>query len=88
MATDYGNKSIVTDGLVFLADAANKQSYIGSGTTVNDLVGNVTATVNNATVNNEIIDFDGSDDVPADILALCHIETVNVLANVVVEKLK
>ena len=40
MATDYGNKSIVTDGLVFSLDPANKQSYIGSGTTVTDFIGN------------------------------------------------
>ena len=46
MATDYGNKSIVTDGLVFLADAANKQSYPGSGTTANTLLGTSNATLN------------------------------------------
>jgi hypothetical protein len=54
--------NIVTDGLIFCIDAANKESYPGSGTILYDLVGNVTATVNNATVNNEIIDFDGSGD--------------------------
>ena len=62
MGTTYHSKPIVRDGLVFYIDPANKESYPGSGTTVNDLVGNVTATVNNATVNNEIIDFDGSGD--------------------------
>ena len=61
MGTSY-SPNIVKDGLVFSIDAANSRSYPGSGTTVNDLVGNVTATVNNATVNNEIIDFDGSGD--------------------------
>ena len=30
---------IVTDGLVFYVDAANKQSYPGSGTTWTDLKG-------------------------------------------------
>ena len=51
MATDYGNKSIVTDGLVFLADAANKQSYIGSGTAVTNLINsNVTGSLNNSPV--------------------------------------
>jgi len=39
MATDYGNKSIVTDGLVFAIDAANKQSYPGSGTTSYNIIG-------------------------------------------------
>jgi hypothetical protein len=40
-----GNKSIVIDGLVFLVDAANKQSYIGSGTTCNALIGNTTGSL-------------------------------------------
>jgi hypothetical protein len=39
MATDYGNKSIVTDGLIFNVDASNKQSYPGSGTTALDFIG-------------------------------------------------
>ena len=47
MATDYGNKSIVTDGLVFAVDAANKQSYIGSGTCWNDIIG----------TNNKVLQF-------------------------------
>jgi len=47
MATDYGNKSIVTDGLVFAIDAANRQSYPGSGTTANTLLGTSNATLHN-----------------------------------------
>lgn len=65
MATDYGNKSIVTDGLVFLADAANKQSYIGSGTTVYNIINNTSGTLNGTTfsnVNSGIFNFDGIDD--------------------------
>jgi len=61
MGTSY-SPNIVKDGLVFLIDAANPRSYPGSGTTVNDLVGNVTVTVNNATVSNKVIDFDGVGD--------------------------
>jgi len=39
MATDYGNKSIVTDKLVYGIDASNLQSYIGSGASVQNTVG-------------------------------------------------
>ena len=41
MATDYGNKSIVTDKLHYYMDPANKQSYIGSGTSAGSTVGTV-----------------------------------------------
>ena len=47
MAVSY-NPSIVTDGLVFALDAANAKSYPGSGTSWNDLSGNL----NNATIIN------------------------------------
>ena len=36
----HGNPNIVTDGLVLCLDAANKNSYPGSGTTWTDLSGN------------------------------------------------
>ena len=39
MATDYGNKSIVTDGLIYCIDASNLQSYIGSGASIQNTVG-------------------------------------------------
>ena len=45
MATDYGNKSIVTDGLIFNVDASNKQSYPGSGTTALDFISSSTTRV-------------------------------------------
>ena len=67
MAFNYSPK-IVTDGLVFAVDAANKKSYPGSGTTWSDLSGNG----NNGTLTNGPtfdsgnggnIVFDGSDDI-------------------------
>lgn len=67
MAFNYSPK-IVTDGLVFAVDAANKKSYPGSGTTWSDLSGNG----NNGTLTNGptfgsgnggSIDFDASNDV-------------------------
>ena len=49
MGTTYHNKPIVTDGLVFYIDAANKVSYPGSGTVVTDLINsNVTGSLNNS----------------------------------------
>ena len=39
MATDYGNKSIITDKLHYYMDPGNKQSYIGSGTSCGSTVG-------------------------------------------------
>ena len=40
MATQYANSQIVTNGLVLALDAADKNSYVGSGTTWTDLSGN------------------------------------------------
>ena len=40
MATQYANGKIVTDGLVLCLDAADKNSYPGSGTTWTDISGN------------------------------------------------
>ena len=60
--------NIVTDGLVFMADAANPDSYPGSGTTWKDL----TITQNHGTLTNSPtfdsgnggnIDFDGTSDI-------------------------
>lgn len=59
-------KSIVTDGLVFSVDAANKKSYPGSGTAVKDLSGNSDSTLTNGTTHDTTFigafDFDGSND--------------------------
>ena len=65
MAQEYGPK-VVTDGLVLCLDAADKNSYPGSGTTWSDLSGNnLTGTITNATFSTDkggCIDFDGSGD--------------------------
>jgi hypothetical protein len=67
MATFGGAQPIVTDGLVFAVDAANYQSYPGSGTTWSNLSGNGNngTLVNGPTFdsgNGGSIAFDGSDD--------------------------
>ena len=41
MGTVY-NTNVVTDGLIFCADPANKRCYSGSGDTCTDLAGGVT----------------------------------------------
>jgi len=56
---------IVTDGLVFNMDAANRASYPKSGTTVTDTIDNNTGTISAATfsdVNEGVFSFDGTDD--------------------------
>ena len=53
MAIEYNNQKIVTDGIVFYLDAANRKSYPGTGTTWYDLSGNnnnATLVGNNSTV--------------------------------------
>ena len=66
MATYGGAPTIVTDGLVFAVDAANYQSYPGSGTTWSDLVNGNDGTLTNGPTfdsgNGGSIVFDGSDD--------------------------
>jgi len=65
MAFSYSPK-IVTDGLVFAVDAANKKSYPGSGTTWTDLAGSNDGTLTNGPTfdsgNGGSIVFDGSND--------------------------
>ncbi len=65
MASNYSPK-IVTDGLVLCLDAADKNSYPGSGTTWSDLSGNGNdGTITNATFSTAgggSMDFDGSGD--------------------------
>jgi hypothetical protein len=66
MATSY-NPKIVTSGLVLCLDAANRDSYPGSGTLWSDLSGNrkVGSLVNGPTYNSSnlgSIAFDGTDD--------------------------
>ena len=65
MAFNYSPK-IVTDGLVFAVDAANKKSYPGSGTTWTDLAGSNNGTLTNGPTfdsgNGGSIVFDGVND--------------------------
>jgi hypothetical protein len=66
MAFQYSPK-IITDGLVLALDAANQKSYIGSGTTWDDLSGNNNSgsLINGPTFNASgggSIDFDGTND--------------------------
>jgi hypothetical protein len=57
---------IVSDGLVFNMDAANRASYPRTGTTATDTVNNVNGTLtNDVSFNNNnkgVFDFDGTDD--------------------------
>ena len=59
--------SLVTNGLVLNLDAGNSASYVGSGTTWNDLVGSNHGTLINGPIfntgNGGSIVFDGIDDV-------------------------
>ncbi len=58
--------NIIEEGLVFYVDAANKESYPGSGTTWTDLAGNNNGTLINGPTfdsgNGGSINFDGSND--------------------------
>ena len=66
MAGFTGASPIVTDGLVFAVDAANYESYPGSGTTWTDLAGNNIGTLTNSPMfdsgNGGNLVFDGTDD--------------------------
>jgi len=63
MGTFGGAQPIVTDGLVFAVDAANYQSYPGSGTTINNMgsAGGDASVVNGGPSGN-IISLDGTND--------------------------
>ena len=60
------NTSIVTSGLTFSIDAANTRSYVGSGLTINGLVGGLGGTLVNGvgftSSNNGSFVFDGTND--------------------------
>jgi hypothetical protein len=67
MATQYAFGKIVTDGLVLALDAADKNSYPGSGTTLYDVSGNGNhGTLYNgvgfSNANGGVLTFDGVDD--------------------------
>ena len=60
----HGGPDIVTDGLVFYVDPANKVSYPGSGATATDLIEDTSFTLSGTTfesANNGIFNFDGND---------------------------
>jgi hypothetical protein len=62
MSNNYGPR-IVTDGLVLCLDAADRNSYPGSGTKWYDLCGNTNFTLHNGPVfNNNRFSCDGSND--------------------------
>ena len=60
----HSRNSIVTDGLVFSVDAYNTKSYIGSGTSSNDLTinSNNGTLVNGVVFDNNAFTFDGVND--------------------------
>ena len=63
----FYSPNVVTDGLVFAVDAANKKSYPGSGTTWTDLAGSNNGTLTNGPTfdsgNGGSIVFDNTDDI-------------------------
>ena len=66
MATQYANGKIVTDGLVLCLNAADKNSYPGSGTTWADVASTNNGTLTNGptfnSANGGSIVFDGAND--------------------------
>ena len=62
MSSQIGHDDIVTNGLIYCVDPANKKSYLGSGTSVNNVVGNNTGSISGATFGNNTFSFDGSND--------------------------
>jgi len=64
MCAFHHSPQIVTDGLSFIIDAQNPKSYIGSGTSVNDLSGNsYGGTLSTAAIGTDtpgIFTFDGT----------------------------
>ncbi len=67
---------IVTDNLLFYVDAANAKSYPGTGTTWTDMMGTNNGTIDGATFNTNVFDFDGTDDK----VELGSIDSSNVLS--------
>jgi len=59
------NPNVVTDGIKFYWDAANRRSYPGTGTSWDDMVKSKPASINNATFTNQkggYIELDGTND--------------------------
>jgi len=64
MSTQYANGKIINSGLVLALDAADRNSYPGSGTTWSDVSGNGNngTLTNGPTFSNNSIVFDGTND--------------------------
>ena len=64
MGTFGGAQPIVTDGLVFMLDATNKESFISGNTTIYDLIGDRNGILTNGPLmdGNYSILFDGTND--------------------------
>lgn len=67
MATEYSSGRVVTNGLVFISDSADRNSYRGTGTSWSDVSGNgMVGTINNSpsfnSSNGGYFDFDGTDE--------------------------
>jgi len=80
MGTTYHNKPIVTDGLVFCVDPANKESYIsGSSTTFNLMDSNISGSLINdvsGSMGDKISwNFDGTDYIQCSILSFLNSAT-------------
>lgn len=62
MSTEFANRRIVTDGLVFSIDAYNTKSYVSGDTTTYDLTSNSNngTLVNGVTFDNNYWTFDGT----------------------------
>lgn len=67
MAVNSGPDGIVQDGLIFYVDAANKDSYPGSGTSCTDISGNRAGTLSSSPTfsknNAGEFNYDGSDSI-------------------------
>jgi hypothetical protein len=81
MATQFAFGKIVTNGLVLALDAADKNSYPGSGTTWTDLSGNgYNGTLTNGpTFSNNSIVFDGTNDYASFTNPISHIGPYTIL---------
>ena len=66
MAYAFGAPSIVQDGLIFYVDPANKDSYPGSGTVTNTLIGDNVGTLQSSNmfenINAGAFALDGADE--------------------------
>ena len=58
----HGGPDIVSDGIVLCLDAGNTKSYPDTGSTWYDLLGSINGTIDGATFDNGIFDFDGTND--------------------------